>query len=312
MKSDLGVELGGLGRLESPVLLSSGTFGTATPYLKMLQDQPVGAVCTKTITPLPKNGNPQPRILEGPSSLINSIGLENPGIDAFVRGFEREYASLPFVHIVSISANSPGEFVYLVERLNELRTPRAIELNLSCPNVDSEGLAFGNSPEKIGSVVHECARISRFPLVAKLSPFQSIDPSFALAAQEGGAAALALINTIPAMVLDIHQFRSALGTLSGGLSGPAIRPVALKMVYEISHAVHIPVIGMGGISSGEDAIEFLMAGASAVSLGTMNLVKPTLPSAICACIHDFLVEHEMENVGEISRRFDGLQSPREP
>jgi len=284
-------------------MISSGTFGVAKPYMELLRGQPVGAVVTKTITLNPKAGNPQPRIYEGPCYLINSIGLENQGVDRFVDFYNDEYGEIGFPVIVSISGNSVDEFVTIARKLNSIDGLLGLELNLSCPNVDGEGLAFGSVPEKIGEVVKACGSCSRFPLIAKLSPFQAIDDSFALAAARAGAAAISLINTVPAMVLDIHRFRPATGALSGGMSGPAVKPIALKMIYEISRSVDIPVIGMGGIASGEDAIEFLMAGARAISIGTMNMVDPSLPGQIMGKIAGFMERHDIENLPEISRRF---------
>lgn len=303
MICDHSVELGAIGSLASPVMISSGTFGVAKPYMELLRGQPVGAVVTKTITLNPKAGNPQPRIYEGPCYLINSIGLENQGVDRFVDFYNDEYGEIGFPVIVSISGNSVDEFVTIARKLNSIDGLLGLELNLSCPNVDGEGLAFGSVPERIGEVVKACGSCSRFPLIAKLSPFQAIDDSFALAAARAGAAAISLINTVPAMVLDIHRFRPATGALSGGMSGPAVKPIALKMIYEISRSVDIPVIGMGGIASGEDAIEFLMAGARAVSIGTMNMVDPSLPGQIMGKIAGFMERHDIENLPEISRRF---------
>ncbi|HOY26446.1 MAG TPA: dihydroorotate dehydrogenase [Mesotoga sp.] len=300
---DHSVELGAIGSLASPVMISSGTFGVAKPYMELLRGQPVGAVVTKTITLNPKAGNPQPRIYEGPCYLINSIGLENQGVDRFVDFYNDEYGEIGFPVIVSISGNSVDEFVTIARKLNSIDGLLGLELNLSCPNVDGEGLAFGSVPERIGEVVKACGSCSRFPLIAKLSPFQAIDDSFALAAARAGAAAISLINTVPAMVLDIHRFRPATGALSGGMSGPAVKPIALKMIYEISRSVDIPVIGMGGIASGEDAIEFLMAGARAISIGTMNMVDPSLPGQIMGKIAGFMERHDIENLPEISRRF---------
>ncbi|HOI63509.1 MAG TPA: dihydroorotate dehydrogenase [Mesotoga sp.] len=300
---DHSVELGAIGSLASPVMISSGTFGVAKPYMELLRGQPVGAVVTKTITLNPKAGNPQPRIYEGPCYLINSIGLENQGVDRFVNFYNDEYGEIGFPVIVSISGNSVDEFVTIARKLNSIDGLLGLELNLSCPNVDGEGLAFGSVPERIGEVVKACGSCSRFPLIAKLSPFQAIDDSFALAAARAGAAAISLINTVPAMVLDIHRFRPATGALSGGMSGPAVKPIALKMIYEISRSVDIPVIGMGGIASGEDAIEFLMAGARAISIGTMNMVDPSLPGQIMGKIAGFMERHDIENLPEISRRF---------
>ena len=303
MICDHSVELGAIGSLASPVMISSGTFGVAKPYMELLRGQPVGAVVTKTITLNPKAGNPQPRIYEGPCYLINSIGLENQGVDRFVDFYNDEYGEIGFPVIVSISGNSVDEFVTIARKLNSIDGLLGLELNLSCPNVDGEGLAFGSVPERIGEVVKACGSCSRFPLIAKLSPFQAIDDSFALAAARAGAAAISLINTVPAMVLDIHRFRPATGALSGGMSGPAVKPIALKMIYEISRSVDIPVIGMGGIASGEDAIEFLMAGARAISIGTMNMVDPSLPGQIMGKIAGFMERHDIENLSEISRRF---------
>jgi dihydroorotate dehydrogenase (NAD+) catalytic subunit len=296
-------DLGPIGLLKSPILIASGTFGVSEPYLELLKDQPIGAAVTKTVTRLPKIGNPQPRILEGKGWIINSIGLENPGIDAFIENFDREYASVQFPLIISITGDSVEDFCFLAEKVATLKSPIALELNLSCPNVDDEGLAFGLKKERIREVIMQCVRMSRFPLIAKLSPFQAIDSSFAVTAYKAGVSAISLINTVPAMQLDIHRFRSALGFLSGGMSGPAVKPIALKMVYEISRSVPIPVIGMGGISCGDDAIEFLMAGASAIGIGTTNLTDPTLHTSIYSTIERFLEKNRLRTVREIPKLF---------
>lgn len=293
MPFDISVDLGKIGKLSSPIMLSSGTFGTSEPYLQLLSKEAIGAVVTKTITYEPKAGNPQPRIYEGESYVINSVGLENPGIDKFILNFFQQYGEIKIPLIVSISGNSISEFKELARRLNELSGIRAIELNLSCPNVDSEGLAFGSKPSRIAEVIENCKGISKFPFIAKLSPFQCINEDFAIAAEKAGADALSMINTIPAMKLNINKFSSFLGAPSGGMSGPAIKPIALKMVYEISRSVNIPVIGMGGISNGDDAIEFLMAGANAISIGTMNLVDPSLPGKVLNDIAEFLQKHSL-------------------
>ncbi len=302
MLCDFPTDLGALGILKSPILISSGTFGTPNPYLELLNDQPIGAVVTKTITHSPKPGNPQPRLREGSLWLINSIGLENPGIDSFVHQYAQIYGEVSFPVIVSISGHSVDEFSAMVKKLNALDGPIAIELNLSCPNVDNEGLAFGMHKDRMGKVVEQSVQLSRFPIIAKLSPFQAVDTSFAEAACRAGASAISLINTIPAMSFDIHRFRSSLGTLSGGMSGPAIKPIALKMVYEISRFVDIPVIGMGGIACADDAIEFLMAGAKAISIGTMNLVNPELPMSIGSGIASFLKRHKLKGISDISKQ----------
>jgi dihydroorotate dehydrogenase (NAD+) catalytic subunit len=303
MGYDLGVDLGKIGRLASPVILSSGTFGNSPAYLQLLSRDAVGAVVTKTITLKSKRGNPQPRIYEGDSFVINSVGLENPGAEEFLRTFDAKYGNVGIPKIVSISGNSVEEFKELSVLINRLSDIIAIELNLSCPNVDSEGLAFGSEPSRISDVVFACKNVSNFPIIAKLSPFQATDNKFAVAAENAGADAISLINTIPAMKIDIHRFRSFLGVPSGGMSGPAVKPIALKMVYEISRYVDIPVIGMGGIASSEDAIEFMMAGASAISIGTMGLVNPSLPGRVLSGIATFLEENSLDSVGEISRRF---------
>jgi len=303
MKCNLRADLGRIGILRTPIIISSGTFGLSKPYFDLLESEYVGAVVTKTITLNPKAGNPQPRILEGPSSMINSIGLENPGVLSFIEDYKDGYGKLEIPVIVSISGNSVSEFVEIADRLNEIDGAAAIELNLSCPNVDSEGLSFGSSPERIGDVVSECSKTSKYPLIAKLSPFQSIDASFARSAEMAGASAISLINTVPAMKIDINRFRSALGALSGGMSGPAIKPIAIKMIYEISREVTLPLIGMGGISSGEDAVEFIMAGAGAISIGTMNMVNPALPKSIVEFIETFMKIHSLSGIHEITQRF---------
>ena len=304
MSFDFKINLGKIAELNSPILISSGTFGLSEPYLDLIQDQKIGAVVTKTVTLEPKKGNTQPRIYEGKNFMINSIGLENSGVDQFVKTFEKDYSEIAYPIIISISGNDEKEYIDIIKKIKKLKKPIAIELNLSCPNVNSEGLASATDLKIFGKTISQCSKISDLPIITKLSPFQCINSSYAEVAENNGALAISMINTVPAMILDTENFSPFLGNITGGMSGPAIKPIALKMVYEISKKVKIPTIGMGGISNFKDVLDFLMVGASAVSIGTMNLVDPELPNEILKGIDKFLVEHQIEKIEELQQKYN--------
>ena len=284
--------------LKNPVMTASGTFGSGMEYGEFFDLSELGAVVTKGVASVPWQGNPTPRICETASGMLNAIGLQNPGIDVFVR------RDLPFLQkydtriIVNVCGHSVEEYLDVVERLADENVDM-LEINISCPNVKEGGIAFGTDPRAIESITQAVKAKAKQPVIMKLSPNVTDIREAAKAAESGGADALSLINTLTGMKIDIERGTFALANRTGGLSGPAIRPVAVRMVYEASHAVKIPVIGMGGIASAEDALEFLMAGARAVSVGTANFHDPCISVKIADGIEKFLERKGIRDVNEI-------------
>ena len=285
--------------LKNPVMTASGTFGSGMEYSEFFDLSKLGAVVTKGVADVPWAGNPTPRVCETASGMLNAIGLQNPGIDVFC---ERD---LPFLRkfdtniIVNVCGHSEEEYLRVVDRLADEENVAMLEINISCPNVKQGGIAFGTDPRAVEEITRAVKSRAKQPIIMKLSPNVTDIKVMAKAAEAGGADAISLINTLTGMKIDIERGRFALANRTGGLSGPAIRPVAVRMVYEASGAVSIPVIGMGGITCADDAIEFMMAGASAVSVGTANFRNPTVTVEIADGIRDFLVRKNISDVGEI-------------
>ena len=285
--------------LKNPVMTASGTFGSGMEYSEFFDLSKLGAVVTKGVADVPWAGNPTPRVCETASGMLNAIGLQNPGIDVFC---ERD---LPFLRkydtniIVNVCGHSEEEYLRVVDRLADEEGVALLEINISCPNVKQGGIAFGTDPKAVEGITRAVKARAKQPIIMKLSPNVTDIKVMAKAAEAGGADAISLINTLTGMKIDIERGRFALANRTGGLSGPAIRPVAVRMVYEASGAVSIPVIGMGGITCADDAIEFMMAGASAVSVGTANFRNPTVTVEIADGIRDFLVRKNISDVGEI-------------
>lgn len=285
--------------LKNPVMTASGTFGSGMEYSEFFDLSKLGAVVTKGVADVPWAGNPTPRVCETASGMLNAIGLQNPGIDVFC---ERD---LPFLRkydtniIVNVCGHSEEEYLRVVDRLADEEGVALLEINISCPNVKQGGIAFGTDPRAVEEITRAVKARAKQPIIMKLSPNVTDIKVMAKAAEAGGADAISLINTLTGMKIDIERGRFALANRTGGLSGPAIRPVAVRMVYEASGAVSIPVIGMGGITCADDAIEFMMAGASAVSVGTANFRNPTATVEIAEGIRDFLVRKNISDVSEI-------------
>lgn len=294
----LAVNIAGV-TLKNPVMTASGTFGSGMEYSEFFDLSKLGAVVTKGVADVPWAGNPTPRVCETASGMLNAIGLQNPGIDMFC---ERD---LPFLRnydtqiIVNVCGHSEEEYLRVVDRLAEEEGVALLEINISCPNVKQGGIAFGTDPGAVEAITKAVKARAKQPIIMKLSPNVTDIKVMARAAEAGGADAISLINTLTGMKIDIERGRFALANRTGGLSGPAIKPVAVRMVYEASGAVSIPVIGMGGISCAEDAIEFMMAGARAVSVGTANFRNPTVTVEIAEGIRDFLVRKNISDVNEI-------------
>ncbi len=295
MAPDLMVNIAGL-RMKNPVMTASGTFGYGREYQPFFDLNRLGALVTKGISLEPLAGNPPPRICETAGGMVNAIGLENVGVEAFIRDKLPFLAGLDIPVIVNILGHSLKEYPEVARRLDGLSGIAALELNISCPNVSRGGLAFGADPRLAAKVVKSVRQATTLPLITKLTPQVSDIGLIARAVEEAGSDALSLINTLPAMAVDIRTRKSRLGRISGGLSGPAVKPVALRLVYLAAKAVKIPVIGLGGIRTAEDALEFLMVGAQAVQVGTANFIRPTASLEIIEGIRRFLTEQGIPKI----------------
>jgi len=301
IKPDISVHIGNLD-LKNPVMVASGTFGYAEEFKDLMDLKKLGAIVTKTITLKPRPGNLPPRTCETPAGMLNSIGLENPGIDRFIK------EKLPFLKklgipvIVSIAAeDSPEEFSVLVRELDKINTVAAIELNISCPNMQKDKLISQDAKETF-DLVSTVRKLTNKCLIIKLSPNVTSISEIALAAQEAGSNAVALINTLTGMSIDVHKRAPKLGSWIGGLSGPAIRPVAVRMVWEAYNKIKIPIIGMGGIMDTESALEFIIAGATAVSVGTANFINPKASLEIISGLRQYMVDSNIGNLSSITGR----------
>ena len=295
--ADLSVKIAGV-ELKNPVMTASGTFGSGMEYSDFVDLSRLGAVVTKGVANVPWPGNPTPRVAEIRSGMMNAIGLQNPGIDLFCK------RDIPFLKkydtkiIVNVCGHAPEEYLAVVERLAE-EPIDMMEINISCPNVNAGFLAFGQDAHNVEKLTAQIKKIAKQPIIMKLTPNVTDITEIAKVAQEEGADAISLINTITGMKIDIHRRKFALANKTGGLSGPAIKPVAVRMVYQCAQAVKIPIIGMGGIATAEDAIEFLMAGATAVSVGAMNFVNPYATTEIIDGIEAYMKQYQIEDIGEL-------------
>lgn len=283
---------------KNPVTVASGTFGHAEKYYDLEEVKRLGAIVPKTVTLHPQAGNPPVRIFETPSGMINAIGIENPGIDVFITEKLPAFKKIGVPLIISILGHTPEQFVGIIEKLNSQQGIAAVELNLSCPNLKFQTLV-AQDPQVTQALVHKIKAISKFPIIAKLSPNVTDIAAIALAAQDGGADAVSLVNTFNAMAVDVRTRRSRIGNFTGGLSGPAIRPMAVYMVYSVAKAVKVPVIGMGGIMTADDALEFLIAGATMVAVGTANFVNPRAPLEVLEGIEAYMREHKIDDIKDI-------------
>jgi dihydroorotate dehydrogenase (NAD+) catalytic subunit len=300
---NLSVKIGKL-KLKNPVLLASGTFGYAEEFEDFIKLEKLGAIVTKTITLAPRVGNPPPRIVETASGMLNSIGLENPGVNIFIKEKLPVLKKIGVPIIVSISADKVEEFVKLAKRLDKEKAVSAIELNISCPNIVTaktqkfrqNAKLISQDPESTYKVVEAVRKVTKLTLITKLSPNVTDITQIAKAAEGAGTDALSLVNTFFSISIDVNTRRSHLGNVIGGLSGPAIKPVALYMVREVAKKTKLPIIGMGGIVNAEDALEFIIAGASAVAVGTANFINPKVSIEIIAGIKDYSKEHKISSI----------------
>lgn len=284
--------------LKNPVLTASGTFGSGMEFSRFVDLNKLGGVVTKGVSVVPWEGNATPRVAETASGMLNAIGLQNPGIDVFLS------RDLPFLKpfdtakIINVCGHTEEEYLGAVERLND-SIADILEINISCPNVKAGGITFGTDPVMVEKITKAIKKISRKPVFMKLSPNVTDITEIARAAEAGGADGISLINTLMGMKIDIQRRKCLLANKTGGLSGPAIKPVAVRMVYQVSKCVSVPLIGMGGIASAEDAIEFMMAGATAVSVGTANFRNPRVTEEIVSGIETFMRENHIDDIREI-------------
>ncbi|MDW8309075.1 MAG: dihydroorotate dehydrogenase [Verrucomicrobiales bacterium] len=295
---NLSVQIGSL-RMQNPVTVASGTFGYGVEYARLLDLNRLGAVTVKGICLKPVVGNPTPRTVEVASGLINAIGLQGPGVDGFIEKYWPFLRALRVPTIINIWGTTVEEYAEVARRFDELEGVGALELNVSCPNIKEGGAQFGTDCKLLAQVVAACRKATRLPLITKLSPnVVSIVP-YAKAAEDAGSDALSIMNSFPAMAIDVRTRRPKLANVTGGLTGPCIKPIAIKLVWDAAQAVKIPIIGMGGIQSVEDAIEFLLAGATAVAVGTANFYEPQTALQVVDGLCRFMEEHGIHDVREL-------------
>ena len=283
---------------KNPVMTASGTFGSGMEYSEFVDLNKLGAVVTKGVANVPWPGNPTPRVAETHGGMLNAIGLQNPGIDGFMN------RDIPFLKqfdtriIVNVCGKTVEDYLDVVEKLGD-QPVDMLEINVSCPNVKEGAIAFGQKADAFFNITEQIKKCAKQPIIMKLSPNVTDIAEMARAAEAGGADAISLINTLTGMKIDIHKRKFALANRTGGLSGPAIKPVAVRMVYQAAQAVQIPIIGMGGIANAEDAIEFMLAGASAIAVGAMNFVNPYTTEEIVTGIEDYMRKYKIEDIREI-------------
>ena len=294
----MAVNLGGL-QMKNPVTTASGTFGFGPEYAPYLDLNNLGAIVVKGTTLEPRKGNPTPRIAETPAGILNCIGLQNPGVDYFIE------KSLPYLRnydtpvVVNIAGNSLDDYREVTHRLSSAQGVAALEVNISCPNVKQGGMVFGTSCSMAAEVIRVVRENTKLPVIAKLSPNVTDIVEIAKGVADAGADALALINTLLGMQIDIHSRKPVLGNIMGGLSGPAIRPVAVRIVWQVARAVNLPILGMGGIMTADDAIEFILAGATAVAVGTANFVNPRATMDILTGIKLYMEKYGVNDINEL-------------
>ena len=292
------IQIGGI-PLKNPVMTASGTYGYGLEYSDFIDLSKLGGIVVKGTTLNPRQGNPYPRMAETPSGMLNAVGLQNKGVEYFCSEIYPSIKDIDTHMIVNVSGSTVEDYMATAERIAELDKIPAIELNISCPNVKEGGMAFGVTCAGAAEVVRAVRKVYPKTLIVKLSPNVTDITEIARAVESEGADSISMINTLLGMAIDVKSRKPILSTVTGGLSGPAVKPVALRMVWQTAKVVSIPIIGMGGISSCEDAIEFLLAGASAVQVGTYNFVEPTITTKIASGIENYLVQNNMTDVSEL-------------
>ncbi len=302
LQPDLSVRIAKI-KLKNPVIVASGTFGYGQEFEDFLDLNQFGAIIPKGISLNPMQGNPPPRIFETNSGLLNAIGLQNPGVEVFIKEKFPYLKKIKTNLIINFFGNTQKEYRELAKRLDALDGISGLEMNISCPNVKQGGIIFGSDPKMTYRLTAKVKKSINCPLIVKLSPNVTDITAIARSAEEGGADAISLVNTFKAMAINIHTKKPELGNVTGGLSGPAIKPIALRMVWEVSQTVKIPVIGMGGIMKAEDAIEFMLAGASAIQIGTVNLLNPKAGIEVIAGIKQYLLKNKIKSVKNLIGSF---------
>lgn len=283
---------------KNPVMVASGTFGSGAEYGEFVDLNQLGAVVTKGVANVPWPGNPTPRIAETYGGMLNAVGLQNPGYELFAK------RDIPYLRqfdtkiIVNVCGRTTEDYIDVVEKLGDEKVDM-LEINISCPNVKEGGIAFGQNPKAVEAITKEVKKVAKQPVIMKLSPNVTDITVMAKAAEAGGADALSLINTLTGMQIDVERQKFVLANKTGGLSGPAIKPVAVRMVYQVANAVSVPIIGMGGIANAKDAMEFILAGATAVSVGTANFHNPNTTMEVVKGIEDYMIRHEVLDINEL-------------
>lgn len=295
---NISTKIGGL-ILKNPVLTASGTFGYGTEYKDLVNLNSLGGIIVKGTTLNPREGNDYPRMAETPSGMLNAVGLQNKGVDYFINNIYPTISNYDTEIIVNVSGATVSDYVAVAERISELDKINAIEVNISCPNVKQGGMAFGTTTESTSEITSAIRNVYRKTLIVKLSPNVTDIVSIAKAVEDSGADSVSLINTLLGMAIDVERQKPVLSTITGGLSGPAVRPVAVRMVWQVAKAVKIPVIGLGGIASGRDAMEFILAGASAVQVGTANFIYPNITLEIINYIKEYCSRHNVKDIAEL-------------
>ncbi len=296
--ADLTTKIAGL-TMKNPVMTASGTFGYGVEFADFVNLEDIGGIIVKGTTLHPREGNDYPRMVETASGMLNCVGLQNKGVDYFCEHIYPEIKDIRTNMIVNVSGSSPEDYAACAARVNELENIPAIELNISCPNVKQGGMAFGVTTEGASAVVKAVRKVYNKTLIVKLSPNVTSIADIALAVQDAGADAVSLINTLMGMVIDIEKRKPVLSIATGGMSGPAVKPVAVRCVWQVAKAVSIPVVGLGGIMNAHDAIEFFLAGASAIEIGTANFIDPAVTVKVANGINEWLEQHGCKSVGEI-------------
>ena len=296
--ANLNINIGNL-QLKNPVMTASGTFGYGTEYSDFMDISRIGGIFVKGTTIRERQGNPYPRMAETPSGMLNAVGLQNKGVDYFINHIYPTIKDIDTNVIVNVSGSTVEDYVETAEKLNSLEKIPAIELNISCPNVKEGGMAFGTSCPSAAQVVREVRRVYKKEMIVKLSPNVTDISEIARVVEAEGADSVSLINTLLGMAINAERRKPVLSTITGGLSGPAVKPIALRMVWQVANAVKIPVIGLGGIMTATDAIEFLLAGATAIQIGTANFIDPTVSIKVIDGISDYLDRHGYQSVKDI-------------
>lgn len=305
--ADLSTNIGEL-KMKNPVMTASGTFGYGREFEDFMDVSRIGGIVVKGTTRSHREGNPYPRMAETPSGMLNAVGLQNKGVEYFVKEIYPDITRINTHMIVNVSGSAVEDYVETAARINDLEKIPAIELNISCPNVKQGGMAFGVSAAGAAEVVAAVRAVYQKTLIVKLSPNVTDITEIARAAEASGADGVSLINTLLGMAIDAESRKPLLSTITGGLSGPAVKPIALRMVWQVAKAVKIPVIGLGGIMNGKDAVEFMLAGASAVEVGTANFIDPAICGKIIDEINDYLDRHGFSSAKEIVGMLEGMDS----